>query len=188
MDCTWDDASDVKRYDYLCIGTKLYDDHSVTKNGVHQYSYYLYPLPDIEGTDVFQGEDVLLKTNDPNYDVINDISYSFQNGVLTFRGRGMVGVEGTTESPNPWDEYAEVTTGLVFEDGITKIAPFAFKGFTKVETVELADSISSLGQQAFDGTAVREVVLPAKLSFLDNSFSYCYKCDKVEKIKRLFQF
>ena len=122
---------------------------------------------------------MLLKVEDPKYNVIDDISYSFEDGVLTFRGRGTVGVEEVAESQNPWNEYADETTRIVFEDGITKIAPFSFRGFENVESVELADSIYSLGQQAFDGTAVREVVLPEKLSFLDNSFSYCEKLEKV---------
>lgn len=177
VDCTWDDTGDEKRDAYFCIGKRIYDDHSITMNGVHNNPYYMYPLPNIDKTEYFREEDVLLKVEDPKYDIIDDISYSFEDGVLTFRGRGTVGV-GTAKEENPWDEYKDETTRIVFEDGITKVAEYSFDNYKNVESVELADSIYYLGGYAFYGTAVREVVLPKRLSFL-HGFSHCEKLEKV---------
>lgn len=87
-------------------------------------------------------------------------------GVLTISGEGDMTSYG-------WWRYTEQIRELVVQEGVTGICKYAFDGCTALKTVELPDSLQTIGNSAFyDCTALESITLPANLQTIGNSAFY----------------
>ena len=110
-----------------------------------------------------------------------DISVSFQDGVLTFEGSGEIECPSTyTESE--WYPYREQTKKIILDDGIIDIGDAVFKNFSSLEEIVWPNQLRSLGSQCFVGcTSLKKVTLPDGISQWGwMAFANCTSLEEVE--------
>ena len=83
-------------------------------------------------------------------------TWKVENGTLTISGSGsMYNYEGsgnTTDgftSNSPFSDQRDKVTKIIIDNGISYVGNSAFKGFTKVESVSIADTVEGIGDYAF---------------------------------------
>ena len=84
------------------------------------------------------------------------------------------------DSPNetPWYEARGKIKHVVFEKGITKIAPHAFEGFEKIKDITMTDAIKTIGESAFcNCTSLEEIIdISKNIEEIDDyAFTGCKK-------------
>ena len=100
-------------------------------------------------------------------------------GVLTFSGTGLM-KNYTSKTAMPWSKYADEITKVVIQNGATRIGDYAFYGIS-VQNIEIPETVTTIGDYAFkNAAALKEVVLPEKLSKLGESAFY--GCTGLENI------
>ena len=106
------------------------------------------------------------------YDDQNLIAWTYNEGVLSFYGSGVM-ASYDAQNPAPWDCWKDEVTAVVFEHNVTFIAEYAFNGFTHLATVQLPTDSFVIGKYAFAGcTALEEIVIPAKVKYIrKNAFN-----------------
>lgn len=112
-------------------------------------------------------------------DVVGDgWVYNNKSTILTITDAKVMDTEYASYSEVPWYEYSAVITAVEVADGVelTKIAPNAFAYMRKVESIDLPDTLDSVGQSAFMMCAVWNRTEPLKIKELGSgAFSYCYQ-------------
>ena len=116
----------------------------------------------------------------------DDITWAYDddNDTLTFTGTGPMWNFDTVEHQRTYNEYLKQATTVVFDSGITHIGKEAFKdnsfdpsdpSFT-ITTVTMADTVTSIGDNAFGGCAKLETAnFSNSLESIGNSaFEYCF--------------
>ena len=78
--------------------------------------------------------------------------YLDENGLLTIVGEGEI-------DPEEYADYADDIISVTIDDGITVIPRAAFKNFSNLEQIDIADSVESIGYNAFDGTEIEDDIL-----------------------------
>ncbi len=129
------------------------------------------------------------------------------DGILTVGGKGAI-----ENNVKPWNDYLPDVTKIVIEDGITSIGAHTFhyvmNGLSKnnlsTKTIEMADSVTSIGRFAFadctvlesisfsknlttiaasafqGATSLKGVVLPASVTNISNSvFTHCTSLENI---------
>lgn len=106
------------------------------------------------------------------YDENNLIAWTYNEGVLSFKGSGVMASYDAL-NPAPWDCWKDEVTAVVFEHNVSFIAEYAFNGFTHLATVQLPTDSFVIGKYAFAGcTALEEIVIPAKVKYIrKNAFN-----------------
>ena len=106
------------------------------------------------------------------YDDQNLIAWTYNEGVLSFYGSGVMASYTATDKA-PWDCWKDEITAVVFEHNVTFIGEYAFNGLTHLATVQLPTDSFVIGKYAFAGcTALEEVVIPAKVKYIrKNAFN-----------------
>ena len=106
------------------------------------------------------------------YDDQNLIAWTYNEGVLSFYGSGVMASYDAV-NPAPWDCWKDEVTAVVFEHNVTFIGEYAFNGLTHLATVQLPTDSFVIGKYAFAGcTALEEVVIPAKVKYIrKNAFN-----------------
>lgn len=108
------------------------------------------------------------------------ISFSFEDGVLTFVGSGELSFEGAYTS-SPWYQYKDSTTKIVFDDEITEICAGAFRDFSVLAEIEWPSELRTIGDFAFENCGLKKVSIPDELdSWGMQVFSSCSKLEEVE--------
>lgn len=98
------------------------------------------------------------------------------NGTLTISGTGKMDDYGNyTEGAAPWNEY-DVNNSFIktvkIAAGVTSIGDYAFRGCTGLQSVEIPDSVESLGNYSFSGSGLTEITIPAGVTHIgDKAFS-----------------
>ncbi len=95
---------------------------------------------------------------------------------LTISGTGAMSDFASNVANIPWysSTHQQSLEALIIENGVTSVAPKAFKYFTKLTSVTLADSVVSIGKDAFYGSSITSIALPENLESLgEQAF---YKC------------
>ncbi len=98
------------------------------------------------------------------------IRWTCQNQVLTITGKGEI--EDYWGGDAPWRsaDFKEVVIGT----GITRIGVRAFANNKKLEKVTLPDTVTSIGELAFESSGLKSVSLPKNLTVIeDGAFSGC---------------
>ncbi len=103
-------------------------------------------------------------------DLYEGISISFNNGVLTVSGNGTL--------PDPESSvtkilapYAEKTTAVIIEDGITAVDTNAFDGFIELKTVICKGEITLRNDSFPDSFQLSTMILKADTVLSENPFS-----------------
>ena len=78
-------------------------------------------------------------------------------GVLTISGTGEI-TNYTATAPAPWDQYKEKITKAVVENGITSVGNYAFASHRALQTVELAGSVTKIGDNAFQNAEMLSAI------------------------------
>ncbi len=67
---------------------------------------------------------------------------------------GKLTISGTGEMDESfWRDYSESITSVVIENGVTSICDYAFGSCINLENITIAESVNSIGEEAFYGTA-----------------------------------
>ena len=94
----------------------------------------------------------------------SDVSWSFEDGVLTISGTGRMDDFGKTDPP--WSDILDDIRSIEVTDGVTSIGSGAFAG-SNVKNVQLADTVTEIGPSAFsDCSGLRSITIPAGVTTL----------------------
>ena len=81
----------------------------------------------------------------------NNLTWNLDNdGVLTISGEGYM-TDWTSASTTPWAVHAEDINKIIVDEGVMNIGEFAFSDCVNLESVSIADSVTSIGLGAFEG-------------------------------------
>lgn len=103
-----------------------------------------------------------------------------ENGTLTVSGNGEL-PDYEYEEPAPWQDYSEVVTRIVIENGVTGIGESAFYEFEHLTSVSMAESVTHIGTNAFQGCcALTTLQLSSGLKEIGSmAFSGCSLLEEV---------
>ncbi len=126
------------------------------------FSLMISSIRMLPGCDFFAGRATAEESSDEKkvYDQYNSFTSELENGVLTIRGTGCVGVSIWDELP--WQEDIEKITSIVIEEGITEIYASPFKNHVNVTSVTLPESMRIIWDGAFANcTSLSDIALPS---------------------------
>lgn len=86
-------------------------------------------------------------------------TYDEQLGSLRFDGTGALPDYEKAEDA-PYAKYAQTVRTVYVADGITAVGANAFNGYANLKTVALKDDVKSIGKNAFAGTSITSLILP----------------------------
>lgn len=97
-------------------------------------------------------------------------------GTLTISGTGPMR-SWTISSSIPWNNFRESIKNVVIEDGVTTICSYAFYQCSNLTTLALGNSITSIGNYAFnDCYSLNNVTIPVGVTTIgDYAFKNCRK-------------
>lgn len=97
----------------------------------------------------------------------------FDNGELVLSGSGEM-KDYTWDNPTPWNAYTDSITKATVSEGITNIGNCAFAWTWLMKNVDIADSVTEIGDYAFYNGGLTEVDLPDNLTVIGNgAFNSC---------------
>ena len=106
-------------------------------------------------------------------DPVGSIDWSFEDGVLTVTGTGVIADYSTTQLP-PWRDERYDATSIVIGEGITAVGAQAFAEFYKVTSVTLPSTLRRIGSGAFYRlSSLARVTLPDGLERIESG-AFCY--------------
>ena len=102
----------------------------------------------------------------------NTWSYDTTTKTMTFSGKGLAGSDyipdGHGYSPE-WHCWANEAEHLIVGEGITGIGRSSFYDFGRLESVQLPDTLESIGGSAFSTCmSLKEVIIPEAVTVIDN--------------------
>ena len=115
-----------------------------------------------------------------------NLTWKLEGGVLTISGTGPMDDFYDKESATrgtyttaPWDEYN--IKRIVIEEGVTSVGNLAFYNHAGVTSVELPDTLVSIGKEAFHSCGMAEIRIPDSVSIIKgNAFAICYNLESVK--------
>jgi len=107
----------------------------------------------------------------------DDVSWTFENGVLNFTGTGPM----PTDYPSPWSGYSSNTKIVVIGEGITTITGSAFSDFKILEEVTIPTTMTIIGQWAFsECPSLTKVTIPSAVTSIGTeAFMSCSSLTEV---------
>ncbi len=108
------------------------------------------------------------------------VSFTFEDGTLTFFGEGDMPEPDYFEDPE-WAVYADQTEVIVIQSGVTSIGMSAFCDFVLVEDVVIAETVTKIGINAFAGcNALSEIYIPKSVErFVQSPFVNCLSLENI---------
>ncbi len=96
-----------------------------------------------------------------------------KDGVLTISGNRSV--QDAVEGNYSWNQYSDVITSVVIEDGITDIPQYAFFNMKKIKSVYIGNAVDKIDEYAFyNCTGIQSITFPASLKTIDSyAFASC---------------
>lgn len=97
------------------------------------------------------------------------------DGTLTISGNGQMKEYSNFDVPH-WKVYKDRITAVVIEEGVTTVSGYAFDGYKSLKSLELPNSLTSIGRWAFNYcTALTgELVIPDNVKTVgDSAFRHC---------------
>ena len=110
----------------------------------------------------------------------DDLSWTFADGILTISGNGTM--IDYCYGDIPWYEFRDQITGVVVEEGITRLCKYAFQNCTALTDVSLPNSLQSFGSMLFyNCTALTSIDLPDSITDL-GTYAF-YSCKSLTDIQ-----
>lgn len=125
-------------------------------------------------------ENVNVDGNDGENEIVGDVEWKIENGVLTISGTGMMESCYLTNNPEwkekkdvPWlDEMRDIKK-VVIEEGVTTIGYYAFWYCYGLEEIQIPEGITTIGSWAFGNIDIEDLNLPNSLVRIeDEAFSH----------------
>lgn len=95
-------------------------------------------------------------------------------GMLTISGTGAMD-DYTSLNESPWSAYSDEITGITVKSGVTTIGDRAFfwcRSSAGITSVSLPETLRSIGDSAFAGTAITQITIPASVTKIaEDAFS-----------------
>ena len=86
------------------------------------------------------------------------------SGLLYFSGEGEI-PNYSSDSATPWYSYASNLTGLVIDEGITKIGSNAFTDCAALQSFTIGEKVTQIGSGAFKGCkSLTSIIIPESVS------------------------
>ncbi|MBQ1996486.1 MAG: leucine-rich repeat protein [Clostridia bacterium] len=104
----------------------------------------------------------------------------YDDGELVISGKGEMADAYSADYGKSFNEN-DTIKAVTIEDGVTSVGAEAFKLCRNLEEVSLPETVSSIGRGAFSYTALTNVILPDKITVLED---YTFRdCDKLEYVE-----
>ena len=87
-------------------------------------------------------------------------------GTMTFSGTGNMADYEIIQN-RPWHGVQNSITRAVIEEGVERIGTDAFYGFDKLASVEIPNTVTSIGASSFYGTVLTSVEIPAGMKSIE---------------------
>lgn len=113
-------------------------------------------------------------------DLYKDLTLSFDNGILTVNGTGLIPDPANSDT-KPLEEYAADTNALFIEDGITAIAGNAFSGFDNLKMIIIKGECDVSPLAFAQNENITTVFAWNKMTLSETSFANGNKIDLYEK-------
>ncbi len=106
-------------------------------------------------------------------EVNGNIGWSYNDGALRIFGTGDMD-DFATADEQPWSEFRGLVTSITVDSGVTRIGDFAFYMCGNAGSLNIADSVTSIGGDAVSYTTVlHDLALPKGLTSVgDYAFRY----------------
>lgn len=103
-----------------------------------------------------------------------NLSYSIDEAAKTLTISGTGTMQDFTYDSKPWIESKDLIEKVVIEDGVESIGEYAFYDFTSLTSIEIPNSVTTIGSNAFSQSSIESVALPENLqSISEYLFYYC---------------
>lgn len=110
-----------------------------------------------------------------------NLTWKLEGTVLTISGTGDMYGYDKDNMPPWWEDYQDVVTKVVIEEGVTSLSHKSFIHFGELTEVEMAGSVKTIGGQAFkDCAKLTSISLPGVEKIGDFAFDYCSSLKNVE--------
>lgn len=157
-------------------------------------------VTNIEG-DAFLGcfalQDIIVDDNNPTYCSVDGVLFSKDKKTLCIYPSGRSGAynvpEGTEvirgyafDVPSPYEDYSKITS-VRLPDSITTIETAAFRGCASLQEINIPDFVTSIGESAFSYCqSLKSISIPSGITKISkNCFSNCTSLDSVQLPDRL---
>ena len=108
-------------------------------------------------------------------DTNKNIMWNFVDGILTISGIGIMPDYGNILS-TPWANYQNSIKKVIIENGITHIGSGAFWRCENLSSVEIPNTVISIGSATFMGTFLKFIKIPESVTSIgDATFGPCPK-------------
>lgn len=97
---------------------------------------------------------------------------------VTITGTGPMNDYGPSNLA-PWHAYKDYVYYFVFEGTPSKIGSAAFRGLTNCYSITIPNSVTSLDNLAFHSSAIKEINLPASISYIEEAYTFDYTWDLI---------
>ncbi|MBQ8278238.1 MAG: InlB B-repeat-containing protein [Roseburia sp.] len=80
----------------------------------------------------------------------------------------------------PWYDYASDITTIQMKGAITSISPYAFYGMTNLQSIAIADTVTTIGKYAFHGSGIEKIEIPSGVKTIaEFTFAECSNLQSV---------
>ena len=127
----------------------------------------------------------LYKNGDNTYDLVIEGVGTIKpmgrsSSSTEFPGSGSEAVLGLVRYDVAYNSYINKIKHVTIREGIENIPEYAFANCTNLQTAKIADSVTSIGQQAFCYTALESVQIPDAVTSIS---PYCFTCTNIQKLE-----
>jgi hypothetical protein len=109
-----------------------------------------------------------------------DVTWSYDNGTLTFTGTGAMNMYSENQPNAPWwMTYMTDVTSVVIGEGITTIPHWAFAMYENLASVTLPSTLTTIGKAALEECAFTTIDLPEGLTTIGD---YTFQMGKLTTV------
>ena len=106
---------------------------------------------------------------------IDGLHWDYQRETTTLKITGNGAMKNFQSATDvPWASVTASVKTIVIGEGVTTVGDFAFAFCSALESVKIANTVTSIGNYAFTASSLRSADLPASVTSIGNrAFEYC---------------